>query len=298
MRRNPSGLPCKEKLRGKKTQKYCSRSGIYCYIWDTRKNSSVNRTFAETVDILMQDITHNLNIIHQRMESACLRSGRPVDSVRLLLATKTVSEEKLRFAVARGESLLGENRVQDGTRMSESISDLPVEWHFIGHLQTNKIKEVLKWATCIQSVDRPELVEKLDQRLQFEQRKTDIFVQVNTSYEASKFGIEPESALALIRQIGKYDTLNLKGLMTIGLFSAEAEQVRKCFKLLKSIQVEAGNLGYHNLELSMGMSGDLEIAIEEGATIVRVGTAVFGPRIYPDSYYWNESRPITEKTGN
>ncbi|GAA4441136.1 YggS family pyridoxal phosphate-dependent enzyme [Ravibacter arvi] len=244
----------------------------------------------------MQDIVHNLDVIHQRMKNACLQSGRPEDAVRLLLATKTVSEENLRFAVGQGEVLLGENRVQDGSRMAEKIKDLPVEWHFIGHLQTNKIKEVLRWATCIQSVDRTDLVEKLDQRLQFEQRKTDVFVQVNTSYEPSKFGVEPEKALDLIREVMRYDTLNLKGLMTIGLFSAEAERVRKCFQVLAGIRNQALELGFEHLELSMGMSGDLEIAIEEGATIIRVGTAIFGPRVYPDSFYWNEGS--VKPTGN
>lgn len=236
----------------------------------------------------MQDIAHNLTVIHQRMANACVKSGRSVDSVRLLLATKTVPEEKLRFAVQSGELLLGENKVQDGSRMAASIADLPVEWHFIGHLQTNKVKDVLRWASCIESVDRVDLVEKLDQRLQFEQRQTDLYMQVNTSYEPSKFGVSPESAVALLKEIIKYDTLRLKGLMTIGVFSGETEKVRACFRTLRGIRDEALQMGYDSLELSMGMSGDLEIAIEEGATIVRVGTAVFGPRIYPDSHYWDE----------
>jgi len=241
----------------------------------------------------MQDIAHNLTVIHQRIAEACHKSGRPVESVKLLLATKTVPEEKIRYAVSLGERLLGENKVQDGTRMAEQIADLDVDWHFIGHLQTNKVKEVLKWANCIQSVDRSDLVAKLDQRLQFEQKKVNVFMQVNTSYEPSKFGVAPEQALDLAREILRHDTLQLKGLMTIGLFSGEEEKVRNCFKLLKSIQEQVNDLAGEELELSMGMSGDLEIAIEEGATIVRVGTAVFGPRIYPDSYYWKEGTATT-----
>lgn len=243
----------------------------------------------------MQDIAHNLTVIHQRMADACAQSGRSVDSVRLLLASKTISEDKLRFAISQGEFLLGENKVQDGTRMAEKLADLPVEWHFIGHLQTNKVKEVLKWASCIQSVDRLDLVEKLDQRLQFEQKKIDVYLQVNTSYESSKFGVSPEGALDLLKEVKKYDTLNLKGLMTIGVFSGEESKVRNCFKTLKSIHTQALDMGYERLELSMGMSGDLEIAIEEGATIVRVGTAIFGPRIYPDSHYWKEGQSATDK---
>ncbi len=243
----------------------------------------------------MQDIAHNLTIIHQRINRACDKAGRSPEDIRLLLATKTVSEEKLRFAVRQGETLLGENKVQDGMKMAAQLTDLQPEWHFIGHLQTNKIKDVLKWATCIQSVDRRDLIEKLDQRLQFEGRRMDILLQVNTSYESSKFGAAPEQAPELARLIQQYPTLNLKGLMTIGLFSAETEQVRKCFRLLKTIQSDIQQQsGIEAPVLSMGMSGDLETAIEEGTTLLRVGTAIFGQRIYPDSHYWNESeKPVT-----
>jgi len=142
--------------------------------------------------------------------------------------------------------------------------------------------------------NRLELVQKLDQRLQFEGRNLDIFIQVNTSYEESKFGISPENAISLAREISKYDTLKVKGLMTIGLFGAEQKRLRKCFRLLRNLKSEIKDLNLANFapdELSMGMSNDLETAIEEGATIVRVGTAVFGDRIYPDSFYWNEQNP-------
>jgi pyridoxal phosphate enzyme (YggS family) len=240
----------------------------------------------------MQDIAHNLTVIHQRMARACEQAGRPVDSVRLLLATKTVSEEKLRFAVGQGEMLLGENKVQDGARMAQNVADLPVEWHFIGHLQTNKVKDVLKWASCIQSVDRLDLVQKLDQRLQLEQKHVDVYLQVNTSYEESKFGVSPEGAMALLKEIRKYDTLRLKGLMTIGALSEVNETVRGCFRTLRTLRDRALDLGYEELMLSMGMSSDLEIAIEEGATIVRVGSAVFGQRIYPDNTYGNHNKSV------
>lgn len=121
----------------------------------------------------------------------------------------------------------------------------------------------------------------------------DVFIQVNTSGEESKFGVAPEKALALTQQVAQLPTLHIRGLMTIGLFSAEEDKVRKCFQLLKSIQQQIFALNLPDVqpyELSMGMSGDLEVAIAEGATIVRVGTAIFGQRIYPDSYYWNEQK--------
>ncbi|MGN6637578.1 MAG: YggS family pyridoxal phosphate-dependent enzyme, partial [Mucilaginibacter sp.] len=164
--------------------------------------------------------------------------------------------------------------------------------HFIGHLQTNKIKDLLKYdVSCIQSLDRLDLAEKLHQRLLFENKTIEVLIQVNTSFEESKFGASPDNAIELVKQVAQLETLKIKGLMTIGLFSAETEKVRKCFRLLKDIQQQIIALEIPNVEmqeLSMGMSNDLETAIAEGATIIRVGTAIFGQRIYPDSYYWNE----------
>lgn len=241
----------------------------------------------------MSTIKHNMEQVASRMTAACLRAGRQPSDVKMLLATKTVPAQLIREAILLGPQLVGENKIQELAQKYPLLKDEQLSFHFIGHLQTNKTKDVLKYASCIQSVDRPELVQKLDQRLQYEGKSMDIFLQVNTSYEASKFGVEPASALALAKEISKYDTLKVKGLMTIGLFSAEQEKVRQCFKLLRQIQhtlqhVNLPNANYK--ELSMGMSGDLETAIEEGATIVRVGTAIFGSRIYPDSYYWNEEK--------
>lgn len=173
------------------------------------------------------------------------------------------------------------------------MKDVPHTNHFIGHLQTNKIKDLLKCnVSCIQSLDRLDLAEKLHQRLQFENKTIEVLIQVNTSNEESKFGVHPDNAVALVKQIAEMETLKIKGLMTIGLFSAETEKVRKCFRSLKDLQQQIIALKIPNVEmqeLSMGMSGDLETAIAEGATIVRIGTAIFGQRVYPDSYYWNEN---------
>lgn len=236
-------------------------------------------------------INKNLQTIRHRMRVACEKSNRPSNEVRLLLATKTVNSDKIIWALEQGETLIGENKVQELKQKGNAIKGLKPEVHFIGHLQSNKIKEVIKWVTCIESIDRLAIAQKLHKRLVYEGKTMDIFIQVNTSYEDSKFGVSPEGALDLIRKIALLDTLKIKGLMTIGLFSAVPEEVRKCFKLLKEIQQQAKALELPNVELkelSMGMSGDLEVAIEEGATIIRVGTAIFGERIYPDSYYWNE----------
>ena len=145
--------------------------------------------------------------------------------------------------------------------------------------------------SCLQSLDRLDLAEKLHQRLLFENKTIEVLIQVNTSFEESKFGASPDNAIELVKQVAQLETLKIKGLMTIGLFSAETKKVRKCFGLLKDIQQQIIALEIPNVEmkeLSMGMSNDLETAIAEGATIIRVGTAIFGQRIYPDSYYWNE----------
>lgn len=241
---------------------------------------------------MTDDIQHNLSIIQQRITNACAKAMRNPDEIRLLLATKTVSAEKIKVAIESGYNLIGENKVQEVKEKYEALKDINHQTHFIGHLQTNKIKDVLKFGVdCIQSLDRLDLAEKLHQRLLFENKTMDVLVQVNTSGEESKFGLAPQDVLTFIKKISQFHTLKIKGLMTIALFSADAETVRPCFKLLKKLseEIERENIpGVEMKELSMGMSGDLETAIEEGATIIRVGTAIFGPRIYPDSYYWNE----------
>ncbi|HFK5561925.1 YggS family pyridoxal phosphate-dependent enzyme [Elizabethkingia anophelis] len=243
----------------------------------------------------MQDqIINNLQNILQRIETACIRSNRSPDEVRLLLATKTVPVNRIKQALAAGCTLIAENKVQELKEKYDDLKEIPHINHFIGHLQTNKIKDILKYdVSCIQSLDRINLAEKLQQRLEAEDRTIDVLIQINTSGEESKFGIHPEKALELVKQVSELSALKIKGLMTIGLFSAETEKVRTCFRLLKELQQQiiSHNIpGVEMNELSMGMSGDLETAVEEGATIVRVGTAIFGQRIYPDNYYWNENK--------
>ncbi|SHG02133.1 YggS family pyridoxal phosphate-dependent enzyme [Chryseobacterium vrystaatense] len=243
---------------------------------------------------MKENILHNLEIINDRIKKACDKAGRNSDEVRLLLATKTVSAEYIKTALENGETLIAENKVQELKDKYEALKDTPHENHFIGHLQTNKVKDILKYdVACVQSLDRLELAEKLHRRLLSEEKTIEVLIQVNTSNEESKFGIHPDDAVELTRKVSEFSTLKIKGLMTIGLFSAETERVRHCFKILKNLQQEIISQNIPNVEmkeLSMGMSGDLETAIEEGSTIVRVGTAVFGARVYPDSYYWNEEK--------
>ena len=238
----------------------------------------------------MENAIHqNIEAIRERIKQACEKSGRNPDEVKLLMATKTVNAEKIKSALAHYPTLIGENKIQEVKEKLDALQSVPHTTHFIGHLQTNKVKELIRYKVdCLQSLDRLRLAEKLQRRLEYEDKSMEVFLQFNTSYEASKFGMNPENASAFAKEVQEFDRLKIKGLMTIGLFSAEEEKVRKCFKLLKSIQLDLLDQGFPVHELSMGMSGDLETAIEEGSTIIRVGTAIFGKRPYPDSYYWNE----------
>jgi hypothetical protein len=242
----------------------------------------------------METIHQNIETINQRISKACKKAGRSREEVKLLLATKTVSAERIKLAMDAGCTLIAENKVQELKEKFDDLKEIPHTTHFIGNLQSNKVKEIIRYGVdCLESVDRMSLSEKLHKRLVFEGKTMEVLIQVNTSYEESKFGVRPENAVELVRKVAQFETLKIKGLMTIGLFSAEDEKVRMCFQLLKSIQnqIVAENIPNVEMkELSMGMSGDLEIAIEEGATIVRVGTAIFGKREFPDSYYWNEGK--------
>lgn len=239
------------------------------------------------------DIIANIKVVQERINAACIQSGRSPSEVQLLLATKTVTADRIRAALLAGHTLIAENKVQELKDKYEALLPVPHVSHFIGHLQTNKIKDLLQCeVSCLQSLDRFSLAEKLQDKLAAANRSIEVLIQVNTSGEASKFGVAPEQAIALVKQVAALDRLKIRGLMTIGLFSADIEKVRQCFRLLKSLQaqVKAANIpGVLMQELSMGMSGDLEAAIAEGATIIRVGTAIFGQRQYPDSYYWNEN---------
>lgn len=232
---------------------------------------------------IQSDILHNIEVIQSRIRQACEKSSREASSVKLCLATKTVDPSRIRMAIEAGHTLIGENKVQEFASKADELSDLDYERHFIGHLQSNKVKEVLKYAHVIQTVDSLSLVSELDKRLSDLGKVLDIMIQVNTSFEESKFGLAPEEVKGFIAEVRNVKALNIIGLMTIGLFADTAEEARPSYKLLKTLGEEI-NAAYPNDELireySMGMSGDLEVAIEEGATMIRVGSAVFGPRIY------------------
>ncbi|OAM36306.1 YggS family pyridoxal phosphate enzyme [Eikenella sp. NML080894] len=242
---------------------------------------------AETIE----ELAANFAEIENRIRAACCRAGRPEESVRLLPVTKTVDERRLRMAYGLGYRHFGENKVQEAWGKAEMMADLPIEWSVIGHLQTNKIKYVARFATEFQALDSLRVAEQLNNRLMQEGRELDVLVQVNTSGEESKYGLAPQEVVPFVRQLVPFNQLKIKGLMTLALLSSERSKVRDCFVLLRTLRDKLRrNLpaGMSMDELSMGMSGDFEIAIEEGATIVRVGQAIFGARALPDSHYWPE----------
>ena len=236
-------------------------------------------------------IISNLKEVHDRIEAACKLSGRNPLDVQLLLATKTVPADKIRISIEAGENLIGENKMQELRDKDLGLKELNVERHFIGHLQTNKIKDVLKYVTFIQSLDRLNLAQELDKQLQKEGRNLDVFIQVNTSFEESKFGLKPDEVISFIREMNHYGTLKIKGLMTIGLLDVEKEKMQPSLRLLREIRDEiykAKIEGISELKLSMGMSQDLEMAIAEGSNMVRIGTSIFGNR-FLGKEIWNEN---------
>jgi len=225
-------------------------------------------------------IRANIARVREQMNAACERSGRDPESVRLLLATKTVEPDRIRVAIEAGETLVAENRVQEVKPKFDALQDLEYERHFIGHLQSNKVNALVPYVSCIETVDRLSLARKLNNRLEREGETREILVQVNTSGEQTKAGLDPDEVEPFIRTVAELHGLKIRGLMTIGL-NAEPEEARPSLALLRQIaeRIREENIdGVEMRELSMGMTGDLEVAIEEGSTIVRVGSAIFGVR--------------------
>ncbi|MGE8590436.1 hypothetical protein D3C85_755760 [compost metagenome] len=234
------------------------------------------------VDTMAGRIAH----IRQRIADACARAGRSPDSVVLLPVSKTFEVDAIREAMALGLTRFGENKTQEIRQKAAALAGQGLQWVLIGHLQTNKAKDAARDATEVQSLDRADLAEALHRRLVNEGRTLDVLVQVKTSTEPSKFGMAPEDVSAFLRRIAaEFPTLRVQGLMTLAVNSSDPEPVRACFRALRELRdsLLAEKIEGVSLErLSMGMSGDFELAIEEGSTEVRIGTAIFGARTYPD----------------
>lgn len=238
----------------------------------------------------LAELRQNLAAVRERIASACRRVDRSPDAVHLLPVSKTVDEARLRLAYQAGCRELGENKVQEARHKAQAMSDLTdLRWSVIGHLQTNKAKYVARFASEFQALDSLRVAAALDRRLEREGRSLDVLVQVNTSNEASKYGLAPDDVDAFMQQLPTYACLRVRGLMTLAVFSADPDRVRPCFVRLRQLRDRLRDNAPSAIgmdTLSMGMSGDFEMAIEEGATVVRVGQAIFGARALPDSYYW------------
>lgn len=238
----------------------------------------------------VQDFRDNLAAVQARIDNACQRAGRAPTEVRLLPVSKTMDEAHIRLAYRAGCTLLGENKVQEAWAKSQAMSDLTdLKWSVIGHLQSNKAKLVARFASEFQALDSFHTAEILERRLLVEGRALDVYVQVNTSNEPSKYGLAPEDVEGFLLRLKSFENLRIRGLMTLAEFSSDAARVRACFVRLRQLRERLTDR-HGNLELSMGMSGDFEIAIEEGATVVRVGQAIFGARSLPDDYFWPTGR--------
>lgn len=228
----------------------------------------------------------NLKTVQERIAAACHRSGRSLDDVRLLPVTKTVPAHVLRLAYAAGIADFGENKLQEARDKRAVLGDLPIRWSIIGHLQTNKVKYLVRFASEFHALDSLRLAEALNRRLEAEARDLDVLVQVNTSGEASKYGLHPDDLIPFVQRLSEFPRLKPHGLMTLAIFSADTERVRTCFRMLRGLRDRAVSIHPGLTQLSMGMSGDFEVAIEEGANVVRVGQAIFGARPTSDAFYW------------
>ncbi len=223
-------------------------------------------------------IADNLKMVTDRIASAAKRSGRDLPYVKLVVVTKTVDVDRIREAVDAGALILGENRVQEAKEKIEKLGPI-ASWHLIGHLQTNKAKYAVKLFYLIHSVDSLELAKEIDKQAAKIGKVQDVLIEVSISGEASKAGVASENAAALVKGAAKLKNISIKGLMTMPPYSDSPEDSRPYFKKLRELSesVASENIpGVSMKELSMGMSGDFEVAIEEGATMVRVGTAIFG----------------------
>jgi hypothetical protein len=230
---------------------------------------------------MVTNIQENIARVEERINAACRRSGRRREDVRLVAVSKTHPPESIRAAFAAGLREFGENRVQESSSKRPALADLGVTWHLVGHLQTNKARLARGLFDWVHSLDSLHLAEKLAQAAASDGARLPVLIEVNLGEESSKAGVRAGEVAALAEQVVPFATLELRGLMVIPPFRDNPEDVRPYFRQLRALarEIEARNLPNVSMhELSMGMSHDFEVAIEEGATMVRIGTAIFGAR--------------------
>ncbi len=233
----------------------------------------------EGIDITVKD---NLLIIEQNIHKALQKSGRTNDNVDIIAVTKTVGIEQINEAIDAGLNKIGENRVQELVKKYDIIGE-KVEYHMIGHLQTNKVKYIIDKVSLIHSLDRLSLAKELNKRAKKSGLTVDALIQVNVAEEKSKYGLKVNQVIPFIEDISKYENIKIKGLMTIAPFVENPEEVRWVFRDLRRLSDIIKDKNYNNVEmeiLSMGMTNDYEIAIEEGSNMIRIGTGLFGKRNY------------------
>ena len=229
---------------------------------------------------MRSSIEENIIEVKRRVEEAAKKAGRNPEDVLILAVSKTIDVPRIKEAVQCGLNSLGENRVQEIMDKYEPMGE-GINWHLIGHLQTNKVKYIIDKVCLIHSVESLKLADEINKKAEKAGIIMDILVEVNIANEESKFGIKPEDCESFIRELSKMKNINVKGLMTVAPFTENPEENRVYFKGLKDLLVDINNKKIDNInmsELSMGMTGDFEVAVEEGATIVRVGTGIFGER--------------------
>ncbi len=226
-------------------------------------------------------IQENIKTIRERIDVACKRSGRNPLDVSLVAVSKTFPAEAVGEALDAGLVDIGENYVQELLPKRDSLAERDIRWHFIGHLQSNKVKYIIDWIYLLHAVDNVGLAREIDRRALVSRRTVDVLIEVNTTSEQSKFGLTPEMTVEFVKSLSQFQNIRIAGLMTIGPFLPDPEGSRPMFRTLRLLKEELAHLGQQNVamrHLSMGMTGDFEVAIEEGATIVRIGTAIFGKR--------------------
>ncbi|MDO9529810.1 MAG: YggS family pyridoxal phosphate-dependent enzyme [Syntrophales bacterium] len=230
----------------------------------------------------MPTVKDNIKKIRDNIAEAALRAGRNPSDVRLMAVTKTVADERIIEAIEAGVDIIGENYVQEARRKIEEMGK-NVEWHMIGHLQSKKSKYAVRLFDMIHSIDRIKLARELDKRAKMAECITKILIEVNISGEETKSGVKKEDALNLVKDISTLENLSIQGLMTMPPWFDDPEDARPYFVTLRELRdriVEENISNVEMCELSMGMSGDYQVAVEEGATIVRIGTSIFGERSY------------------
>jgi PLP dependent protein len=232
-------------------------------------------------------LKENLENVLNRIRNAAINCGRNPETVRLVAVTKTVPVHRIRAAIEADITLFGENYVQEARDKINKLSGYPVSWHFIGTLQSNKVKYVVKLFDLIHSVDSIKLIMEIDKQAKKIGKTQDILIQVNVAGEVQKSGTSPDQVLEMLKTVSRLENVSIKGLMTMPPYFNDPEKARPFFKQLRKLsnqlQKELFDLSFTSHirldELSMGMTGDFEAAIDEGATLVRIGTAIFGERI-------------------